>query len=201
MAGSITVYLRDLRNAAGEPQREQARRELWRRAYDYLVGLAQKVVAREDAEEVASDSLGTFFSRAEAGALPRLDSRQDFWALLSTSTRNRALNRSRDNRTARRGGGWSRMPADAIDQQPAPQAGAAGVDDPEEMWTFLEFLVELGNDPELRDIAYLKYCEGREPAFICQELGISQATFYRKHARMLNAVELFEQKLRQAEAP
>jgi RNA polymerase sigma factor (sigma-70 family) len=196
MTGSITCYLRDLRNATGEADRERARRELWRRAYEYLVGVARKVVTQEDAEEVASDSLARFFAKAEAGEVSRLENRQDFWSLLHVSARNRALNRRRDSTTERRGGGHHRAPGEALDHQPAPAGTPADVDDPEEVWAFLEFLVGLGRDPQLREVAYLTYCEGLDPASVCRELGISQATYYRKHKLMLNAVEQFEEGLR-----
>jgi DNA-directed RNA polymerase specialized sigma24 family protein len=199
VTGSITNCLRDLRHAASEAERERARTELWHRAYEHLIHLAQNVVVREDAEEVASDALGKFFRKAQEGAFPRLEGRQDFWALLHAITRNQALNRRRDNSAERRGGQWGKVGGAALEHQAAPEglpAGAPCVEDSEEVWAFLQFLVDLGRDAVLRDLAYLKYYEGREPSLICRELGVSQATYYRKHNQVLNAVALFEEKLR-----
>jgi DNA-directed RNA polymerase specialized sigma24 family protein len=85
--GSVTYWIGRLK--AGD--HEEASRRLWDAYAPRLVRVAQARLAglprlRTDAEDVALSALDSFLRRAAAGRFPRLDDRQDLWALLLTLT-------------------------------------------------------------------------------------------------------------------
>jgi RNA polymerase sigma factor (sigma-70 family) len=202
MAGSITLCLHRLRAAGPGEERERARRDLWRRSYDVLVRLAEQLVAREDAEDVTSKALATFFKKADGWSFRAMDSSAHFWALLKACVRNEALHLLEAAQAQKRGGGRARAGDGALAGVAAstlPPGEEPDAEDPQAVWAFLSFLDRLGDEPHLREIAFQEYYLGRAPAEVSQGLGVSQATFYRKRQRLLATVELFEEQLRHPE--
>jgi DNA-directed RNA polymerase specialized sigma24 family protein len=85
--GSVTYWIGRLK--AGD--RDEASRRLWDAYASRVVRVALARLAglprlRTDAEDVALSAFDSFFRRAAAGRFPRLDDRQDLWALLLTLT-------------------------------------------------------------------------------------------------------------------
>jgi DNA-directed RNA polymerase specialized sigma24 family protein len=183
---SVSVWLDRLK--AGDPA---AARLLWDRYFGQLVRLARaKLSARvrrtADEEDVALSAFHSFCRAAEAGRFPRLDDRDDLWAVLVTLTERKAYAQAARDRAAKRGGG--RVGGDSVLRPPdGPAVEAEAVDpDPafaaevaEECDRLLDRLS--AHDTILRDMAVWKL-EGFTNAEIAARSGRSVATVERKLA-------------------
>src|SRR6516162_8802494 len=105
--GSVTRWIGDL--VAGDAAGSAAQK-LWERYFDRLVHLARDRLRAgprgpADAEDAALDAFDSFCRGAAAGRFPRLDDRDDLWALLVTITARKASAQVRRERRQKRGGG------------------------------------------------------------------------------------------------
>jgi RNA polymerase sigma factor (sigma-70 family) len=185
--GSVTHWLVLLR--AGDPAAAQP---LWERYFRRLVGLARARLRgtrrrAADEEDVALSAFDSFCRGAEQGRFPRLDDRDDLWALLVTITARKAADlrqhegrKRRDCRRVRQDPGASPggpgaegdALAGLIGREPDP-AFAAEV--AEEYRRLLDKL----HDDELRRIAERKL-EGYTNQEIADQLDCSPATVERR---------------------
>src|SRR5215471_8456034 len=90
-AGSVTTWIEQL--CAGD--RAGAQR-LWERYFPRLVGLARKKLQglprrSADEEDVALSAFDSFCRGAERGCFPRLENRDNLWALLVVITARKAI--------------------------------------------------------------------------------------------------------------
>src|SRR5262245_45500722 len=103
--GDVTRRLRQLKQGD-----RSAVRELWRRYFADLVGLARKQLRgaprrAADEEDVALSAFDSFCRAAEAGRFPELDDRDDLWRVLVMLTVRKAADRANHERRQKRGGG------------------------------------------------------------------------------------------------
>jgi DNA-directed RNA polymerase specialized sigma24 family protein len=125
-ASSVTTWVEALR--AGD---QAAAERLWARYYPRLVGLArtklQGVPRRvADEEDVALSALNSFCRGLREGRFPRLEERDNLWALLVVITAAKASDlRQRHNRKKRGGGKVSGE--SVLDQVFGDAEGAAGI--------------------------------------------------------------------------
>ena len=123
---SVSVWLDRLK--AGDPA---AARPLWDRYFDRLVRLARgKLSARgrrtADEEDIALSAFHSFCRAAEAGRFPRLEDRDDLWAVLVTLTERKAYAQADRANAAKRGGGHVR--GDSVLRPAAPRPSIEAVD-------------------------------------------------------------------------
>src|SRR5688572_16833726 len=130
--GSVTRWVEQL--AAGD--RDAAQR-IWERYFRRLVGLARVRLGdlprrAADEEDVVLSAFDSFCRGAERGHFPRLDDRDDLWALLVTITARKACDlrkyegqQRRDWRRARQDPG---PPAGGPDAEGAALAGLIGAE-------------------------------------------------------------------------
>jgi DNA-directed RNA polymerase specialized sigma24 family protein len=125
-AGSVTTWLDRLR-----ADDQAAAERLWARYYPRLVGLARKKlqgVPRRvaDEEDVALSAFDSFFRGLAAGRFPRLEDRDNLWALLVVITAAKAADLRQHLGRQKRGGG--RVGGDSvIDEAFGDSGGAAGI--------------------------------------------------------------------------
>jgi DNA-directed RNA polymerase specialized sigma24 family protein len=105
--GSVTRWIGDL-VAGTDP--DSAAQKLWQRYFHRLVHLARDRLRAgprgpADAEDAALSAFDSFCRGAAAGRFPRLDARDDLWALLVTLTARKAADQVRRERRQKRGGG------------------------------------------------------------------------------------------------
>jgi DNA-directed RNA polymerase specialized sigma24 family protein len=105
--GSVSHWLAELRSG-----NRDAAQPLWERYFARLVRLARKRlrdlgVARRvaDEEDVALCAFDSFCRATEQGRFPRLEDRDDLWAVLVCVTARKALDLKTHERRIRRGGG------------------------------------------------------------------------------------------------
>src|SRR5215218_2228283 len=106
--GSVTHLLARLKG-----RDDDAARRLWEAYYHRLIALARarlRGVPRSaaDEEDVALSAFDSFCRAAEAGRFPRLDDRDDLWAVLVTLTERKAYAQADRANAAKRGGGQVR---------------------------------------------------------------------------------------------
>jgi RNA polymerase sigma factor (sigma-70 family) len=187
--GSVTALLARLKDGDHE-----AARQLWRRYYPRLVGLARKKLQGAprrvaDEEDAALSAFDSFCRRAEQGHFPDLKDRDGLWALLVVLTARKAADLLRHQQRDKRGGGLVR--GDSALEPTTGDSGAGGLDEvPGEEPTPLEaaLLAEeveslLGRlrDPALRQLAVWKL-EGYTNAEIAARMGCSEPTVERRLA-------------------
>jgi DNA-directed RNA polymerase specialized sigma24 family protein len=127
-AGSVSHWLVELRSG-----NRDAAQPLWERYFARLVRLARKRlrnlgVARRDADEddVALCAFDSFCRATERGRFPRLEDRDDLWAVLVCVTARKALDLRAHQRRQKRGGG--RVAGEsALDDVLGNAEGAAGI--------------------------------------------------------------------------
>jgi DNA-directed RNA polymerase specialized sigma24 family protein len=181
---SVTVWLDRLK--AGD---RGAAQPLWDRYFDRLVRLAKgRLAARlrrsADEEDVALSAFDSFCRAADAGRFPRLDDRDDLWAVLVCLTERKANALVDREGAKKRGGGHVRgdsvlSPADGggpavAAPDPTPAFAAEVADECERLLGTLD-----AHDPLLRQLANWKL-EGFSNAEIAAKLGKSLATVERK---------------------
>jgi DNA-directed RNA polymerase specialized sigma24 family protein len=154
---SVSVWLERLR--AGDLGAAQP---LWERYVDRLIRLARgKLPARvrrsQYEEDVALSAFKSFFAAVEAGRLPRLDDRNNLWAVLVTITERKAASLVERERAAKRGGGEVRGDsvaggmAESADPEPTPAFAAQVAEECGRLLGLLE-----ARDPLLKQIALWK---------------------------------------------
>jgi RNA polymerase sigma factor (sigma-70 family) len=191
--GSVTAWIGQLQD--GE---EAALAKLHRRYWPWLVELARKKMkgARlhaADEEDVAQQAFWNFYRTFKAGSAPRLASRQDFLALLTTITACKAVNQIQHEAGVQKRGGGRLQGESALLGLAELDTGvpglegvaAAGRTPAEEAIlkeTYRHFLE--GLPPKLRDFAelYLADCTQRE---IAEQLQCGLRTVERKIALIL----------------
>lgn len=189
---SVSYWLEQLK--AGD---QSAVRPLWDRYFQRLVRLAQgKLSARlrraADEEDVALSAFHSFCRAAEAGRFPRLDDRDDLWAILVTLTERKVYAQADRETAAKRGGGEVR--GDSVflsgDTHTGSGLGAANVPAPDPSPAFAAEVAEqfdlllarlAAREPLLRDVALWKL-EGFTNEEIAGRAGKSLATVERKLA-------------------
>src|SRR6516164_1255619 len=100
--GSVTAWIEQLK--AGDAA---AAAPLWQGYFRRLVGLARQRLGAAprraaDVEDVALSAFDSFCRGAAAGRFPRLDDRDDLWALLVTITARKAAEQVRRERRLKR---------------------------------------------------------------------------------------------------
>jgi len=175
--GSITRLIERLRGEAPE-----AARALWERFAERLLAVARRRLAGAprrvaDEEDVAVVAFERFLRGAREGRFPRLNDRDDLWAVLFTLTARQAAQQARDQARDKRGGGAVRGDsalggAERADGEPGPDEAAAVRDQ-------LGRLLAGLKDDELRTIA-LARLEGRPNAEIAGLIGRSVVTVERR---------------------
>jgi RNA polymerase sigma factor (sigma-70 family) len=86
---------------------QRAADELWRRYYPRAIGLARKQVRGGplvDEEDIAAQALHSLLQRTARGNYSEASSRDDFWRLLITITRRKAVDQYRHARRLKRRG-------------------------------------------------------------------------------------------------
>jgi DNA-directed RNA polymerase specialized sigma24 family protein len=176
---------------AGDPGAAQ---HLWERYFRRLVGLARKKFRdaprqAADEEDAALSAFDSFCRGARRGRFPRLDDRDNLWRLLVTLTTRKALDRVREARTQKRGGGavsgesalrgadgspagLDRVPG----REPTPAFAAQVADE-------CRRLLALLADTELRAVAVWKM-EGDTTEQIAAKLACAPGTVERKLRRI-----------------
>jgi DNA-directed RNA polymerase specialized sigma24 family protein len=186
--GSVTRWIGDL-IARDDP--DTAARKLWERHFDRLVHLARdRLRARPcgpaDAEDAALSAFDSFCRGAAAGRFPRLDDRDDLWALLVTITTRKAAEQVRRERRLKRGGG--RVHGEQELSKAGPEGGGGldelvGREPTPELAAMMaeEYIHLLGRLPDetLRRIAAWKL-EGYSNEEIAARLGCGRRTVERK---------------------
>jgi DNA-directed RNA polymerase specialized sigma24 family protein len=187
-AGSVTTWVEQLR--AGD--RAGAQR-LWERYFPRLVGLARKKLQglprrAADEEDVALSAFDSFCRGVEQGRLPRLEDRDDLWALLVVITARKAID-LRQRETAQKRGGGQVAGESVLDGLLGDEEGGAGMGQvvgaeptPElaaqVAEEFQRLLARLPTD-ELRAVAVMKL-ESHTNAEIAARLGCAEVTVERR---------------------
>ena len=174
---SITRWLDVLR--AGDIQ---ASRVLWERFLDRMLGAARRRLAGvpkrvADEEDVVVVAFERFLHGVREGRFPRLNDRDDLWAILFTLTDRAALRQVRDQNRDKRGGGDVRGDsalaiAEPVADIPTPAEEAAMQED-------MARLLAALRDDELRRIA-LARMEGYSNADIARQIDRTEVTVERR---------------------
>jgi RNA polymerase sigma factor (sigma-70 family) len=176
---SITRWVEPLRNADA-----QAAAALWERFFDRMLAVARRRLGQAgrrvaDEEDVAVAAFERFLRGVRQGRFPRLDNRDELWAILFTITDRLAARQVRDELRQRRGGGLVRGDS-ALSPEEAEPAGTGPT--PAEavaMQDSLARLLALLGDEELRRIA-LARMEGYSNAEIAEQIGRAEVTVERR---------------------
>jgi RNA polymerase sigma factor (sigma-70 family) len=179
---SVTRWIDELRH--DDPRAAAA---LWERFLERMLAVARQRLRGAprrvaDEEDVVAVAFERFLHGVRQGRFPRLDDRDDLWAVLFTLTARHAARQARDQLRERRGGGGVRgdsalrpagvEPIEPADDGPTP-AESAGVQDS------LARLLEALDDDELRSIT-LARMEGYTNAEIARQIGRSEVTVERR---------------------
>jgi RNA polymerase sigma factor (TIGR02999 family) len=167
--------------------------------YDELRRLAARKLAQEKPGQTLQETalvheayvrlVGS--GEAAAGREPRWDSRGHFFASAAEAMRRILIERARERRSQKRGGGRKRLDIDAADL--ATQAT------PDQLLAFDEALVKLAReDPPAARLVELRYFAGLAVDEAGKALGMSTATAYKHwryarawlHAELLGTEEL-----------
>jgi RNA polymerase sigma factor (sigma-70 family) len=190
-SGSVTHWLHQLGDGGGAAQ------ALWERYFDRLVRLARRKLRdaprrAADEEDVALSAFDSFCWGAAQGRFPRLNDRDNLWALLVRITERKASDLARHERRQKRGGG--KVVSDVEPPGPADSSAAEGSvgraagREPTPAFAALvaeecrRLLDRLG-DGELRRIAIWKM-EGYTNAEIAARVDLSEPTVERRLRRV-----------------
>lgn len=186
--GSITRWLGELKDG----DEREAQEQIWNRYFQRLMGLARKKLAdmprrAVDEEDVVLSALDSFFRGVREGRYPRLNDRNNLWALLSKITAHKAVNERLWQIAEKRGGGKVRGESIGVAPGADTQIGLlAEFPDKELTPSFLAMMQEqchrlldkLG-DPTLRRIAEMKLA-GHTNTEIADLLDVVERTVERK---------------------
>lgn len=180
----VSQWIQNLRDGD-----EEAALRLWSAYFEELVGAAKRRLADVpkkawDEEDVAVSVFTSLCKGAAEGRFPNLSNRDDLWHLLLAVTRQKAVNRIRNELALKRGGGALQ------DESSIGRAReGTGLDDcpsdsvpPEVIVEFddqLSHLLKLLRNDTVRSVATLKM-EGHTSKQIAAELGISVRSVARK---------------------
>jgi DNA-directed RNA polymerase specialized sigma24 family protein len=185
--GTVSLWIKQLKG--GDRATVQ---KLWESYFHRLVGLARKKLqgcprGAADEEDVVLSAFDSFCRGAEEGRFPQLLDRDDLWHLLVLITSRKAINRAKQERRQKRGGGavwhesalpgtdssgWGPAFANVIGREPDPEFAVLLA---EEYRRLLEKLTSA----ELRSVAVWKL-EGYTNEEIAARLGRSRGTVERK---------------------
>ena len=154
---SITTWISMYK--AGE---RKAAQPLWENYFRRLIGLARKILqtnesGTNDVEDVALSAIKSAFHGMEQGKFPRLNDREDLWALLAAITRNKAVDVLKKAQKIPNCVGDS--PIDQfMSEEPTPQMAAQFADECRHMLAKLEDenLPEKLRGKDIKRIAMLK---------------------------------------------
>jgi DNA-directed RNA polymerase specialized sigma24 family protein len=156
-----------------------AAQPLWEQYFARLVRLVESRLPHPgvmDAEGVAVSAFRSFFASVSRGLFPRLDDRQDLWAILVTIAGRKVADQVERANALKRGGGMIRVEAEALElavgREPSPEFAAMVAEE------FTCLLDRLG-DATLREIAVWKM-EGYTSRQIGDRLGCSVRTVANK---------------------
>jgi RNA polymerase sigma factor (TIGR02999 family) len=171
--------------SAPEPGGPCAAEQLLPLVYDELRRLAAQKLAREQPGQTlqATALVHEAYTRlvgagAEPGREPRWDSRGHFLAAAAEAMRRVLIDRARQKRAAKRGGGRKTLDIDAVD--------VATRADPDQLLAIDDALAKLARqDPAAARLVELRYFGGLTVDEAGKALGMSTATAYRhwKYAR------------------
>jgi RNA polymerase sigma factor (sigma-70 family) len=176
---SISAWIDRLRDS--DPD---AGRVLWERFADRMLAVARRRLGgaprrAADEEDAVLAAFEAFLRGVREGRFPRLNDRDDLWAVLLTLTRRAAGRLVRDEARQRRGGGavrgesaWEGQHHEPADEGPDPEEAAACQDE-------LRRLLEALPDDQLRRIALAKL-EGRTNEEIASREDCALATVERR---------------------
>lgn len=168
-----------------------AQKELWQRYYQQLIVSAKRMLQKRgtgptfDEEDVLQSVFRSLFRRAEQGDFPDLADRDGLWRLLIVMTERRVMNKARDARAKKRGGGVAHLPLYGLNPatgsqlqrdlpaQPKPALGTT-----EELIQTVEEVLGDCGDLE-KEIARLRM-EGYEISEIAQRVNRAPSTINRK---------------------
>lgn len=174
--GSVTHWIKQLQSGG-----EEAARELWRRYFHRLVGLAREKLRGSprrvaDEEDVALSAFDSFCRQAEQGRFPGLHDRDGLWRLLVVLTARKAGHLRRDQERLKRGGGqegdWDEAFGEAISREPGPEDAAIAAEEHCRLMAAL-------NDDRLRQVAQLRL-EGFSVEEIAEAVGYAPRSIKRK---------------------
>jgi len=178
----VTTWLERLR--ADDPRAAQA---LWERFAERMLSAARQRLGSAprrvaDEEDVVVVAFRRFLDGVRAGRFPRLNDRDDLWAVLLTLIQRASQGQRRDLARQKRGGGAVAGDSALVtaggraieppDEGPTPEEAAAWRDE-------LERLLAALGDEELRRIALGKL-EGHTSAELARELGCAEVTVERR---------------------
>jgi RNA polymerase sigma factor (sigma-70 family) len=180
--GSISRLIQRLRTETPE-----AVRALWERFAERMLALAHRRLGDAprrvaDEEDVVVQAFERFLHGVRAGRFPRLNDRDDLWAILFTLTTRIAAKQVRDEQRDKRGGGEVRGDSALRGRDGAPLDIADDDLNPAEaviLQDGLAHLLEALGDDQLRQIA-LARLEGHEHAEIARLIGRSVVTVERR---------------------
>jgi RNA polymerase sigma factor (sigma-70 family) len=155
---------------------------LWERFAARMLAVARRRLGNAsrrvaDEEDVVLAAFERFHHGVRQGRFPRLNDRDDLWAILFTLTTRHAARQVRDQDRDRRGGGEVRGDSALAEVEPADDAPT-----PEEAVLLQERLAALLDslgDESLRQIA-LARLEGFSNAEVAGQIGRSEATVERR---------------------
>jgi DNA-directed RNA polymerase specialized sigma24 family protein len=179
---STTTWLERLQ--ADDPRAAQA---LWERLAQRMLAAARQRLGAAprrvaDEEDVVVVAFGRFLDGVRAGRFPRLNDRDDLWAVLLTLIQRTGLGQLRDQARQKRGGGAVAGDSALVTAQGRAIQPADDGPTPEEaaVWREeLERLLAALEDDELRRIALGKL-EGHTSAELARELGCAEVTIQRR---------------------
>lgn len=184
---SVTAWINEIRS--GE---DAAAHFLWKRYFGQLVRVARtRLVANRrrsfDEEDVALSAFDSLCRGLRADKFPKLDGRDDLWAILLVITTRKALQRIRQEMTLKRGGGnvmgESAIEGDGategepgihqfIAREPTPEMIASWSEDVDSLLCVLP-------DEAMQELACLKL-QGYSNREVAEKLGCGQRTVERR---------------------
>ena len=166
---------------------QEAARRLWDRYFNRLVKVARKELGKRgpkgasDDEDVALSAFDAFCRGLHDGQFPRVQNRDDLWALLLVITTRKANDRAKGELAQKRGGGQSALSLETLatedlarlcEDQPDPQMAAMIAEE----WTRLLHSLE---DAALQRVVLWKL-EGLTNAEISERSGCTRQTIQRR---------------------
>jgi DNA-directed RNA polymerase specialized sigma24 family protein len=182
--GSISLCLEMLKRGD-----RSAAQHLWEAYFHRLVGLARsrlQAMPRRaaDEEDVALSALNSLLVRAERGAFPELEDRDDLWQLLYVITVRKSVDLIRRERARYHGGGAVTCLTDlggagfdaVIGSEPTPEFAGQVADQ-------CRHLLDILDNETLRRVALMKM-EGYTNKEVAAALGVIEQTVERKLRRI-----------------
>ena len=177
---SVTMWIEGMKSG-NEDAANEAANKIVRRYFDRLVRLARRRYPSgkrpaEDEEDAAQAALASFWKRAPKGYFPRLENRDDLWALLTVITIRKVYNQIRREQAAKR----KPSQDEDLGNRRKPKKKEEGLPFlvAEANCTFVALLQSLER-PDTKQIANL-LLEGLSPAEIADKLDVAKRTVERK---------------------